>query len=201
MWRWLVTSAALAAATPAGAVEVFLGFDGPPSGFRQSYTIDFDEGAVDSALLSYFLFYGTLWYDPAIGDITGNEYFLANDCLPGPSCGGGLVRNFTANDRRISFAFYTPSSFFNCEVGKNPYQDCAAFYEAPQITLDVSLLGTDNEGYTITPSGLTAVPEPATWAMMIGGFALIGGALRRRRTGTSGPALRWTSRPYALNWN
>lgn len=30
------------------------------------------------------------------------------------------------------------------------------------------------------PSG--AVPEPATWAMMIGGFALIGGTLRRRRT-------------------
>lgn len=27
---------------------------------------------------------------------------------------------------------------------------------------------------------VTAVPEPATWAAMIGGFALIGGALRRR---------------------
>ena len=28
------------------------------------------------------------------------------------------------------------------------------------------------------------VPEPATWAMMIGGFGLAGGALRRRRAGT-----------------
>ncbi len=27
---------------------------------------------------------------------------------------------------------------------------------------------------------ISAVPEPATWAMMIGGFGLIGGALRRR---------------------
>ncbi|NJC35214.1 hypothetical protein GGR88_002728 [Sphingomonas jejuensis] len=27
-----------------------------------------------------------------------------------------------------------------------------------------------------------AVPEPATWAMMIGGFGLVGGAMRRRRT-------------------
>jgi hypothetical protein len=27
------------------------------------------------------------------------------------------------------------------------------------------------------------VPEPASWAMMIGGFALLGGALRGRRNG------------------
>jgi hypothetical protein len=27
----------------------------------------------------------------------------------------------------------------------------------------------------------TAVPEPATWAMMIAGFGFVGGALRRRR--------------------
>jgi hypothetical protein len=27
------------------------------------------------------------------------------------------------------------------------------------------------------------VPEPASWALMIGGFGLIGAAMRRRRTG------------------
>ncbi len=26
-----------------------------------------------------------------------------------------------------------------------------------------------------------AVPEPATWAMMIGGFGMVGGAMRRTR--------------------
>ncbi len=29
---------------------------------------------------------------------------------------------------------------------------------------------------------IAAVPEPATWAIMVGGFGLMGGALRRRRT-------------------
>ena len=29
---------------------------------------------------------------------------------------------------------------------------------------------------------LAAVPEPSTWALLIGGFGMVGGALRRRRT-------------------
>jgi hypothetical protein len=32
-----------------------------------------------------------------------------------------------------------------------------------------------------TTGGAAAVPEPATWAMMIGGFGLVGGVLRRQR--------------------
>ena len=30
-----------------------------------------------------------------------------------------------------------------------------------------------------------AVPEPATWAMMLMGFGLVGGAMRRRKVSTS----------------
>ncbi len=29
--------------------------------------------------------------------------------------------------------------------------------------------------------GFGAVPEPSTWAMMVGGFGLVGGAIRRRQ--------------------
>lgn len=38
--------------------------------------------------------------------------------------------------------------------------------------------------YSYTPSAAAAVPEPAAWAMMIGGFGMIGAALRRRRAPT-----------------
>jgi len=40
-----------------------------------------------------------------------------------------------------------------------------------------------------TTPGTSAVPEPATWGMMLLGFAMIGGALRRgRKPARQGPA-------------
>ena len=42
-------------------------------------------------------------------------------------------------------------------------------------------LTLDGPGTITVGGGGAVVPEPATWAMMIGGFGLAGGALRRRR--------------------
>jgi len=51
-------------------------------------------------------------------------------------------------------------------------------------------VGLDNIAFDVRAVGTTpppaAVPEPASWAMMIGGFGLVGGAMRRRtRTGVT----------------
>ncbi len=50
------------------------------------------------------------------------------------------------------------------------------------ITLNLDGLST-SKGVKINIglASAAAVPEPATWAMMIGGFGLAGGAIRRRR--------------------
>ena len=40
----------------------------------------------------------------------------------------------------------------------------------------------DNHDDFVVRLSATAVPEPATWAMLIGGFGLAGGAMRRRRS-------------------
>jgi hypothetical protein len=43
-------------------------------------------------------------------------------------------------------------------------------------------MAIDDLTMTLTTAIPAAVPEPASWAMMLGGFGLVGGALRRRRT-------------------
>ncbi len=42
-------------------------------------------------------------------------------------------------------------------------------------------MGVDDLTMTLTTAAPAAVPEPASWALMLGGFGLVGGALRRRR--------------------
>ncbi|WP_296600686.1 PEPxxWA-CTERM sorting domain-containing protein [Phenylobacterium sp.] len=46
----------------------------------------------------------------------------------------------------------------------------------------------DNIAFDVRPTGAAAVPEPATWAMMILGFAGVGGAMRRQRRARCGSA-------------
>lgn len=52
-------------------------------------------------------------------------------------------------------------------------------------TVDGSGWQNNSGAITVTVNGLAgapaAVPEPASWALMIGGFGMVGGAIRRRR--------------------
>ena len=64
---------------------------------------------------------------------------------------------------------------------------------AASATTLVGAIGDDGAFYVANYSAaagrgevlrIAAIPEPATWALMIGGFGLVGGALRRRRPGS-----------------
>ena len=71
------------------------------------------------------------------------------------------------------------------EAGVSPWERVTMTFTASSNSQLLSFLaqGTPNGAPPISfldGVSLTAVPEPATWAMMIGGFALIGAAMRRR---------------------
>ncbi len=130
-----------------------------------------------------------------------------------PTGEGGTTRlkvQETAGVPSAFVAFGIEKGLFEKEkldVELSPTQGGAATWDAPEIytfgnggQLKITLLPTNfNWGVFGTKPGniyggvvdarfeliseSTAVPEPATWAMMIVGFGLAGTALRRRRAG------------------
>ena len=60
----------------------------------------------------------------------------------------------------------------------------------PAATGEAALAGTDQPplAFTYTIADAVAVPEPASWAMMLAGFGLVGAMMRRRASGRLLPA-------------
>lgn len=50
---------------------------------------------------------------------------------------------------------------------------------------DVLFNGDRGQGYRLDTISAAVVPEPASWALLIAGFGLVGAMQRRRRTAVS----------------
>ena len=79
-----------------------------------------------------------------------------------------------------------PTSTF---VATGPYAAAQAGYaatfvqEAPHLTGSARFIASDNGNVQGQITNVGGVPEPASWALMIAGFATVGAVARSRRTG------------------
>ena len=132
--------------------------DGTVATFAQAPYSAFNSGPKDYDPAGGTTDYGA--YGPGInfGELYGS--FSAT-----PTAGGlfviGYGTTFTASASGILYGVINDSAY-----GDNP--------ATPQFNV------------TLSPAATGAVPEPASWAMMVGGFGLVGAAMRRRRAASTG---------------
>jgi len=92
--------------------------------------------------------------------------------IPAPYNDNYSVDGSVQNSARLSHPFLLGSGF-------NPNTN-----DTYKVTLTVTGLDSGTQSlttYAQVGTGAGAVPEPASWAMMLGGFGLVGGAMRRRK--------------------
>ncbi|WP_313671468.1 cistern family PEP-CTERM protein [Sandarakinorhabdus sp.] len=109
---------------------------------------------------------------PQLGGGTTIDFCLTSNNCTGGGGGGVLDGNMATQTFSLSFANPINSVIFNNFVVR--YQSITG------STLGDSGIGMGTGGGGFDPGG-GAVPEPASWAMLIAGFGLVGAVARRRR--------------------
>lgn len=165
-----------------GNIYVSGAFDWPPEGHSATAILTFSGLQLVDAIFTGNVEEQKTWWDEAIGGVWGNEYSLAYDC----SLGGGCV--VQTGPGVASGTLSTPLGFDRpCTAAT--LGDCSSHFFPQSATFDgvfrVSQAARAPYSVTLTISDFSAVPEPATWTMMIVGFGLVGAVLRRSRRGVS----------------
>ncbi len=112
------------------------------------------------------------WFDVAVPDwavTTGQAYSLV---LSNSSNRNGIILGPEIN------------IFTGQVLGGDAYTGGTALFTSQPYQGFCQTSGLCDLNFRITAATPAAVPEPASWAMLIGGFALAGAAMRRRQTAT-----------------
>jgi len=107
---------------------------------------------------------------------TDGSAYLAN-ILVGTSTTGEAITGASLTGPGLGLVSFAPFA-----IGNNTGLGASNISLLAGSTYNFSFTGSGNNQAAITGSvSLTPVPEPATWAMMLVGFAGVGMAIRRRR--------------------
>ena len=120
------------------------------------------------------------------------------DLYEGAGTGGALLASRTFD--LVNLTGFTDTDFSGVTLTPGHVYTAAATTSSPlegiYITYDhyaggdlISPQGGERPDFDLSfrvigGKGTSAAPEPVSWAMMLGGFGLVGGAMRRRRAGT-----------------
>ena len=185
------------AAAPAGAAVVTLqGVTSVSNGFQFTYqgTLGPDEGVTSGSRLIIYDFAG--YVD---GSITAPANFTATTemtssapfILPGQDDDAGvanLVFTYNGPDFRTVDGPFAPFNFDGMSAVStfsDITQDAFASFTIknnPDAEENTQLIHIGLADVPFSNEGGQAVPEPGTWALMIGGFGLVGAAMRRRQS-------------------
>jgi len=157
--------------------------------------VDLDGSSGPGSMLSQLINFSagelvTVSYDRSGNQRDGNSDSLNFALLffsPTDLAGLGTLSGFPSSPASLgAFANVTSVSFGETVAGNSPWTTFSLAFtatEAGSLQLSFGTSSRDNIGPLLDNVLVTSavVPEPASWALMIGGFGFAGAALRRRR--------------------
>ena len=150
---------------PGGLLSNAIAFDGT-STVKISFDVGGSQRSSDSDSFSFAALFGSPTNITSLATLTG---------FPGAPA---LIGNF-ANVTSISYGTSIAGN-----AGFTTYSLLFTPHQAGTLKLSFGTTSADNVGPLLDNVSVVAVPEPAAWGMMIGGFGLAGFALRRRVANT-----------------
>jgi hypothetical protein len=204
--RFVALLAGLMAAVPVNATTVISGTLAPIDGVAdftiEDYVNDYfapgrdtrvsflvDSGNITAATFITFITLSWSIYNEGYPDTdVGNDSSFAEQCSLGANCDGpfpGYSGNYLtalpSTAQSFSYIARKPAAYNNCGT---VFGVICAEYSRYGTYGNVQIASQSPVNYTLRFDTLNSVPEPASWAMMIAGFGLVG-SMRRRQSRTA----------------